>query len=76
MSLPGAQPCSCRVLHPVCTGRAPHFSRPGAPGGQRRELAPTAVLTETSIWERPADTHRPFPLLQLGFPPFCTRFLT
>ena len=50
-SLPGAQPCSCRVLHPVCTGREPHFSWPGVPGGQRRELAPTAVLTDQRLGE-------------------------
>lgn len=63
-------------FHTLCTGRVPHLSRPRAPRGQHRPLALMAVLSETSVSEKPADAHHPFPLLRVSFPCFWARGLS
>ena len=73
----GAAPATSLLagLRTMCTGRAPHLSRPGAPGGERRAPA-RPRCSQRSISEKPADTSHPFPLLRLSFPHFWARSLS
>lgn len=71
------RPCLGRspVLAGFCTlcalGGSPTSASPECQAVSA-ENWPRPQCSQTSVWERQADVRRPFPLLQLGFPPFCT----